>query len=77
MKVRATAVGFHGGSRRRPGDTFDVPEGTKGSWFEPASKPAKASQKAEPEPRTLAEGGKLFGQVVPEGAGTGSDDDLA
>lgn len=77
MKVRATAVGFHGGSRRRVGEVFDVPEGVTGSWFEPASKPAKASKKADPEPTTLSEGAKLFGQVVPEGEGTGSDDDLA
>lgn len=74
MKVRATAMGFHGGSRRREGDVFEVPEGVTGSWFEPIAKAPKAA-KPEPEaPQTLAEGAKLFGQVVPEGEGIGSDD---
>jgi len=74
MKVRATALGFHAGSRRRPGETFEVPDGTEGSWFEPV---AKAPAKAKPEPKapeTLSEGAKLFGQVIPEGEGPGSDD---
>lgn len=56
MKVKATQVGFFGGVRRRPGDEFEVPQGTKGSWFaevpqkgasvEPAEK--KVSAKAKP-----------------------------
>lgn len=37
MKVTATAVGFHG-KIRQPGETFDVADGTKGSWFLPAEK---------------------------------------
>lgn len=56
MKVKATQFGFFGGSRRRPGDEFEVPQGTKASWFaevpvkgasaEPAEK--KVSAKAKP-----------------------------
>lgn len=35
MKVIATKTGFMG-RLRHPGEEFDVPEGTCGSWFEPA-----------------------------------------
>ncbi len=35
ITVRATAVGFYGGSRRRKGDVFQVPEGVVGKWFVP------------------------------------------
>lgn len=38
-RVIATATGFHGGARRRSGATFDVSEGTKGSWFKPFEGP--------------------------------------
>lgn len=56
MRVKATQFGFFGGSRRRPGDVFEVPDGTKGAWFtevpvkgasvEPAEK--KVSARAKP-----------------------------
>jgi hypothetical protein len=45
MQVTATKTGFYDGSRRRPGDVFDMPEGKKlPSWVVPsgAFKPAKA-----------------------------------
>jgi hypothetical protein len=35
MKVKASQIGFYGGSRRRPGEVFEVPEGFKGKWFQP------------------------------------------
>jgi hypothetical protein len=35
ITVRATAVGFYGGARRRKGDVFSVPEGVVGKWFVP------------------------------------------
>jgi hypothetical protein len=57
MKVIANTLGFYGGSRRRPGDVFEVPDGTKGKWFTPADK-AKPKGKAKPEdksPETLSE----------------------
>lgn len=47
MLVKATAKGFFG-SLRLDGDEFEVPVGTKGSWFAPvatevaAKAPAKA-----------------------------------
>lgn len=34
MRVRATREGYLG-CFRKPGDVFDVPDGTKGSWLEP------------------------------------------
>lgn len=40
-KVIATALGFHGGIRRRPGDVFEVPDKTEGKWFEPVDPPVK------------------------------------
>jgi hypothetical protein len=35
IAVVATAEGFFGGSRRRKGSIFFVPEGKTGKWFEP------------------------------------------
>ena len=52
MKVIATQAGYFG-KLRQPGDEFDVPDGTKGSWFEPVKKPAK-----EPKAKADAEGGE-------------------
>lgn len=43
MKVIATKQGYLG-KLRQPGDEFEVPDGTKGSWFEPV-KQAKAKAK--------------------------------
>ena len=37
MKVIATKLGYFG-KLRQPGDEFDVPDGTKGSWFQPVEK---------------------------------------
>lgn len=58
-KVRATSLGFYGGSRRRPGDVFMVRDGFKGSWVvdvpdvklpEKAEKPAaQSTRKARPD----------------------------
>ena len=36
MRVVATAVGADNLTRREPGEEFDMPDGSKGSWFEPA-----------------------------------------
>lgn len=56
MKVKALQAGFFGGSRIREGQEFEVPAGTKGSWFlavedfkAPAEKPSKK------QPKTLSE----------------------
>jgi alkylated DNA nucleotide flippase Atl1 len=40
MKVIATAVGFSD-KVRQVGETFEVPEGLKGSWFKPVPKDPK------------------------------------
>jgi hypothetical protein len=61
MKVIATQRGYFG-QLREPGDAFDVPEGSKASWFEPA--------KGEAKPETKS-GGK--GQ---QGKGAATTDDL-
>lgn len=44
VAVRATKAGF-AGVVRQPGDVFDLPAGSKGSWFEPVEKPAAAKAK--------------------------------
>lgn len=46
MKVIATKVGFDGKRVRQPGDEFDMPEGSKGSWFVPADDKAKGKKAA-------------------------------
>jgi hypothetical protein len=55
MQVRATSMGFFGGSRRRVGEVFDVPEGTRASWFVPVgvasaapTDPAKTARRPRP-----------------------------
>lgn len=52
MKVKATKAGFFGGSRRRVGDVFDVPDGTKAAWFVDLEK----------APVSVNQGGKGSGQ---------------
>lgn len=39
MKVIATKLGYFG-KLREPGDEFEVPDGTKGSWFQPVEQKA-------------------------------------
>lgn len=38
-------MGFYGGARRRPGDVFEVPDGTTASWFQPAAEASKPAPK--------------------------------
>ena len=50
MKVIALKQGYFG-KLREPGDKFDVPDGSKASWFEPvdsAKQEAKPSKPAKP-----------------------------
>ena len=55
MKVVANQRGYLG-AIREPGDTFEVPDGTKGSWFDPVPEvpvaaPTKAGKpKGKPDP---------------------------
>lgn len=57
MEVIATKMGYHG-KLRDPGDTFDVPEGSKATWFKPTGGVAIAAPKvgkAKSEPKAKAE----------------------
>ncbi len=47
MKVIATKLGYFG-KLREPGDEFEVPDGTKGSWFQPVEQKANGKAKAKP-----------------------------
>lgn len=42
MKVEAIKTGFHG-KLREPGDVFEVPDGSKATWFTPVEKTGKPS----------------------------------
>lgn len=46
MKVIATKQGYLG-KLRQPGDEFEVPDGTKGSWFEPVKQKAEDKKSKE------------------------------
>ncbi len=62
MKVIALEMGFLNGSRIRKGEEFEVPDGTKGSWFAPVESPvakaAKPAKAAKAEPKALSQIGK-------------------
>lgn len=51
MKVKAIAEGFFAGHRRRKGALFEVPEGTKASWFVPVAPVAPLADTKKPEPK--------------------------
>lgn len=54
MKVIATKLGYLG-KLRQPGDEFEVPNGTKGSWFEPVEQKAAKSGGKNAEAKQPAE----------------------
>ncbi len=58
MRVRATANGYGGTppGRRKVGDEFDMPEGSRGSWFTPVAS----------EPRTAPSGKTEGPKVAPK-----------
>lgn len=47
MRVVASKVGYFNDTLHQPGAEFEVPEGTKGSWFEPVEQERKPRQRAE------------------------------
>lgn len=51
MKVIASKQGYHG-ALRAPGDVFDVPEGQRATWFDPAAaqEEKKPPKREKPEP---------------------------
>lgn len=76
MQVIAKKAGFYGGSLRPEGATFDVPEGAKASWFEPAEEEKsdakadpKTTGKAKADPKTLSELGKQPAKGATEAQG--------
>lgn len=48
MKVIALKQGYFG-KLRQPDDVFEVPDGTKGSWFQPVKQEAPAKGGKKPE----------------------------
>ena len=48
MKVIATKFGYFG-KLRQPGDEFEVPEGSKASWFQPVEQKANGKCGKKPE----------------------------
>ena len=48
MKVIATKQGYFG-KLRDVGDEFEVPDGTKGSWFQPIEQKANGKGGKKPE----------------------------
>lgn len=62
MKVIATARGFDNVATREVGEEFDMPKGSKGSWFAPVAKQAEA--KAEAEAKAKAEDGTPAGDLA-------------
>lgn len=48
MKVIALKQGYFG-KLRQPDDQFEVPDGTKGSWFQPVKQEAAAKGSKKPE----------------------------
>ena len=48
MKVIATKLGYFE-KLREPGDEFEVPDGTKGSWFQPVEQKASGKGGKKPE----------------------------
>lgn len=48
MKVIATKLGYFG-KLREPGDEFEVPDGTKGSWIQPVEQKANGKGGKKPE----------------------------
>jgi hypothetical protein len=68
VRVRASAAGYGGvpTDRRNRGDEFDVPEGTKGSWFKPLAEAEPAPPTPEKQkPVALGEHAKAAGKSVP------------
>lgn len=49
MKVIATKTGFDGKRIRVAGEAFEMPDGSKGSWFEPAKAEKKSQEPKEPK----------------------------
>lgn len=49
MKVVATKTGFDGKRIRTAGETFEMPDGSRGSWFEPVKAEKEGPKPKEPK----------------------------
>ncbi len=58
MEVQALSMGFFDGARRRPGDRFEVPDGTKAKWFMPVGQVKAAKAPPKQAPVALSQVGK-------------------
>lgn len=71
--VIATAPGFHGGCRIRPGEAFSVSDEEQGSWFVEAAAgktpapPRKGGRKNQADPETLGEIARNDADTLPPG----------
>ena len=43
MRVKATGIGYDNVAVRNPGEEFDMPDGSTGSWFVPVEKNSNGS----------------------------------
>lgn len=64
MKVTALKAGFFGGVLREQGVTFEVPDGTKSTWF--AATDTEQSKAAKP-PKPKAEQPKALSELAAPG----------
>jgi hypothetical protein len=58
MLVRALQLGFWGNTRRRAGEVFEVPDGTKAKWFAPESETKAPERPKRTAPVALSQLGK-------------------
>ena len=73
MKVKATAIGFDNLVIRNEGDVFELPDGSKGAWFEPVlDKQAQQQDKQKAQQQ-----GKQTSAPVSKPAGSVLTDDMA
>ena len=71
MKIVAIKPAFYNGRRVRVGQEFDIPQGSKGSWFAPVASDEAKKATAKPSkdvPKALSELGnaeaKKFNDVL-------------
>jgi len=79
MIVVAHFMGFYGGERRRPGDQFEVPDGTKSKWFSPVGEKLAGGKKAPalPGPAVAPKAGGKKAPALPSDEPAKADDGRA
>lgn len=66
MQVIATARGHDGLTIREVDDVFDMPDGAKGSWFQPVGEPPAAKPADAPPGAKRAGKAKTVSEASPE-----------